>query len=62
MNNFDSVEIVQIPRYQNSKVDMSSKLGSTRSMGVNHSFVQEVLERPNYGIEAKTMVVITEHA
>lgn len=39
---------------------MLSKLASTRSIGVNHYFVQEVLERPNYGRETKAVVEMAE--
>jgi hypothetical protein len=55
INNFDSVEIVHITRELNMRAEVLSKLASTRANGINHSFVQETLERPNYG--ASTIIV-----
>jgi ribonuclease HI len=43
---FDEFEIMHVPREQNTRADVLSKLASTRKSGVNHSFIQETLEKP----------------
>lgn len=54
---FNLVEISHIPREQNTRVDVLSKVESTRSSRINHYFVQETLERPNYGTNIIVAVV-----
>lgn len=61
INNFDSIEKMHIPIEQNTKVDVLSKLVSTRATGINHSFMQETLERPNYVMNLEVTVAIAEH-
>jgi ribonuclease HI len=39
IDNFDSIEIVHIPREQNTRADVLSKLATTRENRINHSFV-----------------------
>lgn len=40
---FNLVEISHIPREQNTRADVLSKVESTRSSRINHYFVQETL-------------------
>ena len=58
INNFDSMEIVHIPREKNMKEDVLSKLASTRENGVNHSFIQETLEKTRYGASIITVATV----
>lgn len=58
INNFDLVEISHIPREQNTRADVLSKLASTRASRINHSFMQETLEKPSHG--TGTMVATVE--
>lgn len=39
IGNFDLVEISHIPREQNTRVDVLSKLANTRAGGINHSCI-----------------------
>jgi len=52
IGNFDSVEIIHIPREQYKTSDVLSKLSSTRTNKINHSFIQDTLEKPSYGTSA----------
>lgn len=55
IENFHLVEIIHIPGEKHTKVDVLSKLASTRANVINHSFVQETLEKPRYGTSAITV-------
>lgn len=57
VNNFDSVEISHVPREQNTRADVLSKLARTRVSGINHYFVQETLAKPSYGMSAMVAIV-----
>jgi ribonuclease HI len=58
IGNFDSVEISHIPREQNTRADILSKLASTRVSGTNHSFAQETLEKPSYGMDVVVVATV----
>ncbi|MCH82193.1 gag-pol polyprotein [Trifolium medium] len=44
---FDSVEVRHIPRGDNTRADVLSKLASTKKKGGNKSIIQEILPRPS---------------
>lgn len=58
IGNFDSVEIPLIPREENTRADVLSKLASTRVSRINHSFLQKALEKPSYRTSATTIAVV----
>jgi len=47
MKEFDYVDIVHVPREQNARADILSKLASTRTANGNKTVIQEVLTEPN---------------
>ncbi|MCH96111.1 gag-pol polyprotein, partial [Trifolium medium] len=50
---FDSAEVKHVPRGDNTRADVLSKLASTKRKGGNKSVVQEILPRPS--IEKETL-------
>jgi len=46
MKEFESVEVNHVPREQNTRVDILSKLASTRTANGNKTVIQEVLNEP----------------
>jgi len=47
MQEFDSIDIVHVPREQNAQTDILSKLASTRTANGNKTMIQEVLIEPS---------------
>ena len=47
LKNFDRTEIKHVPREQNTRADILSKLASTSKKGGNKSVIQETLARPS---------------
>ena len=47
MKKFDRAEITHVPREQNTRADILSKLASTKKKGKNKSVIQESLSRPS---------------
>lgn len=57
---FESFEILHIPREYNPRADVLSKLASTRSFGVNHSFIQNTLRGPSIETPKAMMMIIED--
>ncbi|PNX98274.1 gag-pol polyprotein, partial [Trifolium pratense] len=49
---FDHIEVKHVPRGDNTRADILSKLASTKKKGGNKSVIQEILPRPS--IEERT--------
>jgi ribonuclease HI len=47
MKEFETVEVTHVPREQNSRADIPSKLASTRTAIRNETIIQEVLSKPS---------------
>jgi len=47
MKEFETVEVTHVPREQNTRADILSKLASTRTANVNKTVIQEVLNEPS---------------
>ncbi|KAI5426493.1 hypothetical protein KIW84_032070 [Lathyrus oleraceus] len=50
---------MHVPRYQNTKADVVSKLASTRMHDIDNSFIQETLGGPSIPTSAIVAVVTT---
>jgi hypothetical protein len=47
MKEFENVEVIHVPREQNNRADILSKLASTRNANGNKTVIQEVLSEPS---------------
>ena len=47
MREFETIEVTHVPREQNTRADILSKLASTRTANENKTLIQEVLNEPN---------------
>jgi hypothetical protein len=47
MKEFETVEVTHVPREQNTRADILSKLASTRTANGNKTVIQEVLSEPS---------------
>jgi len=47
MEEFEAVEVTNVPRKQNTQADILSKLASTRTANGNKIVIQEVLNEPS---------------
>jgi len=47
MKEFETVEVTHVPREQNTRTDILSKLASTRTVNGNKTVIQEVLDEPS---------------
>jgi hypothetical protein len=47
MKEFETVKVTHVPREQNTKADILSKLASTRTASGNKTVIQEVLDEPS---------------
>jgi len=47
MKEFETVEVTHVPREQNTRADILSKLASTRTANGNITVIQEVLNKPS---------------
>jgi len=47
MKEFEAVEVTHVPREQNTRADILSKLASTRTTNGNKTVIQEVLNEPS---------------
>jgi hypothetical protein len=54
IKDFDSVEVVHVPREQKTKADILSKLASTRMTNGNKTVIQEVFTEPSVQRKKKT--------
>ena len=48
MQEFEKFEVIYIPEEQNVKVDVLSKLASTKSRGNNRTLIQEMMGKPSF--------------
>lgn len=58
MPSFEELNLVHVPREQNARADLLSKLASTKKPGNNKSVIQETLNRPS--IENKEVFFLRE--
>ncbi|GAU31015.1 hypothetical protein TSUD_393000 [Trifolium subterraneum] len=54
---FDNFELIHVPRDQNSKADLLSKLASTKKPGNNKTVIQETISKPSTEMAEVTLVV-----
>jgi ribonuclease HI len=47
MKEFETVKVTHIPREQNTRADILSKLASTQTANRNKTVIQEVLDKPS---------------
>jgi ribonuclease HI len=59
-NLFNSFELVYVPREQNARADLLSKLASTKKPGSNRTFIQETIANPSITEEPVLMIVESE--
>jgi ribonuclease HI len=59
-NHFNSFELVYIPREQNARVYLLSKLASTKEPGSNRTFIQETIANPSITEEPVMMIIEAE--
>jgi ribonuclease HI len=57
---FNTFELIFVPREQNSRADLLSKLASTKKPGNNRTVIQEVISRPSTEVAEIAMVVEEE--
>ncbi|XP_045791855.1 uncharacterized protein LOC123886594 [Trifolium pratense] len=57
---FDSFELVYVPREQNMRADLLSKLASTKKPGSHRTVIQETIKTPSIGGEDLMMVIEDE--
>ncbi|CAJ2644717.1 unnamed protein product [Trifolium pratense] len=57
---FDSFELVYVPREQNMRADLLSKLASTKKPGSHRTVIQETIKTPSIGGEDLMMVIEEE--
>jgi ribonuclease HI len=57
---FNTFEQIFVPREQNSRADLLSKLASTKKPGNNRTVIQEVISRPSTEVAEVAMVVEEE--
>ncbi|GAU42950.1 hypothetical protein TSUD_142870 [Trifolium subterraneum] len=54
---FDNFELIHVPRDQNSRADLLSKLASTKKPGNNRTVIQETISKPSTEMAEVTPVV-----
>ncbi|GAU31520.1 hypothetical protein TSUD_332960 [Trifolium subterraneum] len=54
---FDNFELIHVPRDQNSRADLLSKLASTKKPGNNRTVIQETISKPNTEMAEVTLMV-----
>jgi hypothetical protein len=59
-NHFNSFELVYVPREQNARADLLSKLASTKKPGSNRTFIQETIANPSITEEPVMMIIESE--
>ncbi|WJX67579.1 hypothetical protein P8452_52035 [Trifolium repens] len=59
-NHFKSFELVYVPREQNARADLLSKLANTKKPGSNKTFIQETIASPSITEETVMMIVEAE--
>jgi hypothetical protein len=59
-NHFKSFELVYVPREQNARADLLSKLASTKKPGSNRTFIQETIASPSITEETVMMIIEAE--
>lgn len=58
LSNFKEYEIAHVPYEENTSADVISRLTSTRSLGINHSFVHETKRTLRIEPRGKTIMVV----
>jgi DNA-binding GntR family transcriptional regulator len=56
-NHFNSFELVYVPREQNARANLLSKLASTKKPGSNITFIQETIANPSITEEPVMMII-----
>jgi ribonuclease HI len=56
---FNSFQLIYVPREQNARADLLSKLASTKKPGSNRTFIQETIANPSIN-EKETHMIIEE--
>jgi hypothetical protein len=59
-NLFNSFELVYVPREQNARAYLLSKLASTKKSGSNRTFIQETIANPSITEEPVMMIIESE--
>ncbi|WJX58397.1 hypothetical protein P8452_43858 [Trifolium repens] len=59
-NLFRSFELIYVPREQNARADLLSKLASTKKPGSNRTFIQETIANPSITTEEVLMIIEAE--
>jgi ribonuclease HI len=54
---FNSFQLVHVPREQNVRADLLSKLASTKKAGSNRTFIQETIANPSTNEEVTFMII-----
>jgi hypothetical protein len=57
---FNTFELIYVPREQNSRADLLSKLSSTKKPGNNRTVIQETIPKPSTEIPDVLMVIEEE--
>jgi ribonuclease HI len=57
---FRSFELIYVPREQNARADLLSKLASTKKPGSNRTFIQETIANPSITTEEVMMIIEAE--
>jgi ribonuclease HI len=56
---FNTFELIFVPREQNSRADLLSKLASTKKPGNNRTMIQEVISKPSTE-DTEIMMIVEE--
>jgi ribonuclease HI len=59
-NLFRSFELIYVPREQNARADLLSKLASTKKQGSNKTFIQETIANTSINEEPIMMIIKAE--
>jgi hypothetical protein len=59
-NYFNSFQLTYVPREQNARADLLSKLASTKKPGGNRTFIQETIANPSINEEPVLMIIEEE--
>jgi hypothetical protein len=54
---FNSLQLTYVPREQNARADLLSKLPSTKKPGSNRTFIQETIANPSINEELVMMII-----